>query len=174
MKTLAVAADLGSTQLRLKTLTSQDAARWGRMNVHQMVKHLCDSMSVPLGELTVSKASMPQIQRTLMKWGALYAPFKWPRNVPTRPEIDQCGLHRPLNDFELDVQTAVDLIRRLGDADLEGIVTRILDGLAAPNGSDGAGCMLTIICANSDASQNVRASGPGAAALRSRMTVAIA
>ena len=63
---------------------------------------------------------MPQIQRTLMKWGALYAPFKWPRNVPTRPEIDQCGLRRPLNDFESDVQTAVDLVRRLGDADLEG------------------------------------------------------
>jgi hypothetical protein len=120
MKTLAVAADIDSIQLRLKALTFQDAARWGRMNVHQMVKHLCDSMSVPLGEMTVSKASMPPIQRTLMKWGALYAPFKWPRNVPTRPEIDQCGLDRPLNDFESDMQTAVHLVRRLGDADLEG------------------------------------------------------
>lgn len=120
MKTLAVAADLDSIQLRLKALTSQDAARWGRMNAHQMVKHLCDSISVPLGAMMVSEAAMPQLQRTVMKWGALYVPLRWPKNVPTRPEIDQCNLRGPLDDFESDLQTAVALVRRLGDAGLEG------------------------------------------------------
>ena len=153
MKTLAVAADIDSIQLRLKALTFQDAARWGRMNVQQMVKHLCDSMSVPLGEMTVSKASMPPIQRTLMKWGALYAPFKWPRNVPTRPEIDQCGLDRPLNDFESDMQTAVILFAVSAMQIWKGIITRILGRLAVPNGSDGAGCMPTITCGSSDVSE---------------------
>jgi Protein of unknown function (DUF1569) len=120
MKTLAIAADLLSVQLRLETVSADDAARWGRMNVHQMVRHLSDSMRVPLGEMTVSELAMPPLQRTVMKWGALYAPIKWPRNVPTRPEIDQCSLNRLLNDFEADRHTAVALIRRFRDADLEG------------------------------------------------------
>ena len=28
-------------------------------------------------------------KRTVIKWIALYAPLKWPRGVPTRPEVDQ-------------------------------------------------------------------------------------
>ena len=120
MRTLAKAEDLQSIQRRLEALSTQDLARWGRMDVHQMVSHLCDSMRVPLGEMTVSAAEMRPLHRTVMKWGALYVPLEWPRNVPTRPEIDQCRLNLPLNDIDSGRLAAIMLIGHLREADLEG------------------------------------------------------
>ena len=120
MRTLAAREDARSIQLRLDALTLEDGARWGRMNVHQMVCHICDSMRVPLGEKTVSDADMSPQQRAIMKWAALYLPLKWPKNVATRPEIDQCQRSLPLGDFESDRRRAIALVLRLCDSDLEG------------------------------------------------------
>ena len=58
MKTLAESEDFQSILLRLGALSPDDAARWGKMNVCQMVCHLCDSMRVPLGEKVVSDQEM--------------------------------------------------------------------------------------------------------------------
>ena len=41
-----------------------------------------------MGLRRVSHASGP-LQRTLVKWVALYAPVRWPAGLPTRPEVDQ-------------------------------------------------------------------------------------
>jgi hypothetical protein len=120
MKTLASSEDVRSVLLRLAALSPDDAARWGRMNAHQMVCHLCDSMRVPLGEITVSDAEMRPLNRIVMKWGALYFPVKWPKGVPTPPEIDQCRLNGSLNGFESVRQSAIALVPRLRDAELEG------------------------------------------------------
>jgi hypothetical protein len=120
MKTLAKSEDFNSIQSRLASLTSNDSARWGRMNAHQMVCHLCDSMRVPLGEKFVSDFEMSALNRDLMKWGALYFPLKWPKNVSTRPELDQSQRDAPLGDFESDRQYALALVPRLCDANLEG------------------------------------------------------
>jgi hypothetical protein len=55
-----------------------------------------------MGQKPVSNAAGP-LQRTIVKWIALYAPLRWPAGIPTRPEIDQCvGGTRPL-DFAADV-----------------------------------------------------------------------
>jgi hypothetical protein len=71
MRTLAVKDDLHSIQLRLEKLTIEDQAHWGRMNVHQMVCHLCGSMRLPLGEIEISDAEIPELQRRVVKWAAL-------------------------------------------------------------------------------------------------------
>ena len=43
------------------------------------------------------------LQRTIVKWIALYLPLPWPAGIPTRPEIDQeLGGTRPV-DFAADV-----------------------------------------------------------------------
>lgn len=120
MRTLAASEDAESIKLRLESLGSGDTARWGSMNVHQMVRHLCDSMRVPLGEIRVSEAEVRPLQRVVLKWAALYVPLKWRSNFPTRPEIDQCRLNLPLGDFECDRQTAIRLTGRLCEAELEG------------------------------------------------------
>jgi hypothetical protein len=58
------------------------------MSAHQMVCHLADAFRMATGERAVSSASGP-LQRTLVKWLALYLPLAWPAGVPTRPEVDQ-------------------------------------------------------------------------------------
>ena len=43
------------------------------------------------------------LQRTIVKWIALYVPLAWPAGIPTRPEIDQeLGGTKPV-DFAQDV-----------------------------------------------------------------------
>jgi hypothetical protein len=41
-----------------------------------------------MGEKPVSDAG-GRLQRTLVKWIALYLPLRWPPGIPTRPEVDQ-------------------------------------------------------------------------------------
>jgi Protein of unknown function (DUF1569) len=73
---------------RLTLLTPLNAARWGRMSAHQAVCHLSDSFRLPLGYKSASDAT-GVLQRSLIKWIALYAPLPWPKGVPTRPEMSQ-------------------------------------------------------------------------------------
>ena len=88
MKSLSRPDDLAEILRRLRTLRPDTSARWGRMSAHQMICHLSDSFLAVTGQRQVSPASGP-LQRTVVKWIALYAPLKWPRGVPTRPEVDQ-------------------------------------------------------------------------------------
>jgi len=72
------------------------------MSAHQMVCHLSDSFRMVMGHKPVSAAT-GLLQRTLLKWIALYAPLPWPAGIRTRPEIDQeLGGTRPV-DFAADV-----------------------------------------------------------------------
>ena len=102
MKTLARQPCKAEVLRRLRTVRSDSAARWGRMTAHQMVCHLSDACRMALGEKTVSSATGP-LQRTLVKWIALYTPLRWRAGIVTRPEIDQqCGGTKP-GDFAADV-----------------------------------------------------------------------
>jgi len=102
MKTLARPRDKAEILLRLKALHPESPRRWGRMSAHQMICHLNDSFRMAMGQKAVSPATS-LLQRTLVKWIALYLPLRWPAGIPTRPEIDQeCGGTRPA-DFAADV-----------------------------------------------------------------------
>jgi hypothetical protein len=72
------------------------------MSAHQMICHLGDACRMATGGKPVSDAT-GRLQKTLLKWIALYVPFRWPPGIPTRPEIDQqCAGTRP-GDFAADV-----------------------------------------------------------------------
>jgi Protein of unknown function (DUF1569) len=102
MKTLARARDRAEVLERLRRVRSDSVRRWGRMSPHQMVCHLSDAFRMALGRKTVSDAS-GVLQRTIVKWIALYAPLPWPAGILTRPEIDQAyGGTRPV-DFDADL-----------------------------------------------------------------------
>jgi hypothetical protein len=106
MKTLARPHDKIEILRRLQQVRPDSVRRWGRMSAHEMVCHLCDSSRMALGQKPVSPATGP-LQRTLLKWIALYAPTPWPPGVFTRPEIDQeCGgtkpAHFPADVYELE------------------------------------------------------------------------
>ena len=71
------------------------------MTAPQMVCHLSDSFRVVLGQKAVTPATGP-LQRTVIKWIALYVPLAWPAGIVTRPEVDQeAGGTRP-GEFERD------------------------------------------------------------------------
>lgn len=115
MKTLASARDAAEIVHRLRALRPDSAARWGRMSAHEMVCHLSDSCRMATGAKSVSQASGP-LQRTVVKWIALYLPRPWPPGLLTRPEIDQeQGGTRP-GDFAADVAEAVTLVKAIATA----------------------------------------------------------
>jgi hypothetical protein len=102
MKTLARERCKADILRRLRTVRPESARRWGKMSAHQMVCHLSDSCRVATGQKPVSDATGP-LQRTLLKWIALYLPLPWPAGILTRPEIDQqCAGTKPV-DFAADL-----------------------------------------------------------------------
>src|SRR5882724_2884592 len=114
MKTLANPADKQNVVIRMAKVQPDRRALWGRMSSHQMVCHLSDSFLAVMGEKYVSPATGP-LQRTIVKWVALYAPIPWPKGVPTRPEMDQlAGGSRP-TEFEPDRQTLLSVIERFSN-----------------------------------------------------------
>ncbi len=102
MKTLARDRCKAELVSRLRTLRPDAARRWGKMSAHQMVCHLSDAFRMAIGQKPVSDASS-QLQRTLVKWVALYLPLRWPPGIPTRPEIDQQSTGTRPVDFAADV-----------------------------------------------------------------------
>lgn len=102
MKTLARVPDRDELVRRLRAVRPDSAARWGRMSAHQMICHLADAFRMATGAKVVSPASGP-LQRSVVKWIALYLPVAWPAGIPTRPEADQLiGGTKPL-EFARDV-----------------------------------------------------------------------
>ena len=102
MKTLALELDLDDIRRRLKTVTPESGRRWCRMSVHQMICHLSDAFLGVTGQRPIRPATS-LLQRTLVKWIALYAPVKWPQGVPTRPEVDQEVGGTPPSNFAADI-----------------------------------------------------------------------
>jgi len=115
MKTLAVAADRLSIASRITALRPDSPRLWGKMSAHQMMCHLNDSFLGPLGERRMSTAPT-LLPRVVMKWGALYFPFPWPKGVPTRPEVEQGAGGTPPSDFERDRADLLITLQRFSDS----------------------------------------------------------
>jgi hypothetical protein len=114
MKTLANPVDKQNVLTRLAKVQPGLRALWGRMSAHQMLCHLSDSFLAVIGEKYVSPATGP-LQRTVVKWVALYAPIRWPKGVPTRPEMDQFGGGSAPSEFESYRQSLLALIERFSN-----------------------------------------------------------
>jgi hypothetical protein len=112
MNTLADERCLTDTLRRLRSLRADTPRQWGKMSAHQMVCHLCDSFKIATGE----KIAAPVggiAQRTIIKWLALYAPLRWPPDIPTRPEVDQFDAGTKPTEFAADVAALEAIVRRI-------------------------------------------------------------
>jgi hypothetical protein len=111
MKTLARPQDKAEILQRLQRMRADTGASWGRMSAHQMVCHLSDGFLMATGDRPVSHTAT-LLQRTLIKWIALYLPVRWPAGLPTTPEVDQeIGGTRPA-DFAADLAQLEALVAR--------------------------------------------------------------
>jgi hypothetical protein len=116
MKTFADAASVTEVIERLRVVRADTPRQWGRMTAHQMICHCADACRMACGEVTPAEIS-GLVQRTLIKWIALYAPMRWPAGrIDTVVEMDQLGDRfsgAAPRDFAADVAT------------LEGLLTRV-------------------------------------------------
>lgn len=97
---------------RLRQVLPDSPRRWGKMSAHQMVCHLNDSFKLAIGERSISPASA-LLPGKLMKWFALYVPIRWPRGVPTMPEMNQNVSGTKPIEFETDVRELELLVERM-------------------------------------------------------------
>lgn len=116
MRSLAKLADYQLLARRFAAVSPQDQPRWGRMNAYQMLRHVADALSMPLGEVDVPEESS-LLWRTVMKWGGLWIPRPWPHNVVAPRQLDQCAIGIASGNFETarqDALTQLDRLRRAG------------------------------------------------------------
>lgn len=81
---------------RLGALEPGSRARWGRMDVAQMLAHCTESMKMPTGELAV-KGGLPALFGWLFKKIA-YDDHPFRENAPTATELKIAGVR----EFELE------------------------------------------------------------------------
>jgi hypothetical protein len=110
MKTLAHSACQQEIAARIAALTPSDSARWGQMNVHQMIRHTADAYYVAAGEIPIAPRKLPMLPRVI-KFVALRLPCHWPHGVPSPPEIDQQGRGSPPGEFEHDRAALLSALR---------------------------------------------------------------
>jgi hypothetical protein len=115
MKSLARDDSTAEILRRLRDLRPDSVRQWGRMSVHQMVCHLKDCCLMATGEKQVSDVSRP-MQRTVLKWIALYSPVRWPRGIRTRPEVDQESGGSSPADFATDLGEVETLLKVIAAA----------------------------------------------------------
>ena len=96
---------------RIALLKPDTPMLWGKMNAAQMICHLNDAFEVAMGVRAAKPASRP-IDRTVIKWAALYMPVTWPKGTPTRPEVEAGRGGTPPADFGRDRAALVASIER--------------------------------------------------------------
>ena len=111
MKTLANPQDEREVLERLSGVRPDSTRGWGKMTAAQMICHLDDSFSTKLGGKPVrSRANV--FTRTVLKWGALWAPTPWPQGFKAPPELDQQIGATPPSDFEGDRARLISFVKQ--------------------------------------------------------------
>ena len=104
MKTLANPADKNEVLTRLASIGPQTQRRWGTMSASQMICHVSDAFLGVMGDKPMETPRGLNLWPLMKSW-VLYAPFKWPPGVPTRPEFDQRIGGTPPSQFGGDLCT---------------------------------------------------------------------
>lgn len=111
MKSLRNESDRTAIITRLKKLTGDEVAQWGKMNLGQMMSHLVQAGELPF------VASVPErstfFSRIFIKPLVLYV-LPMPKEVKVSPQLDQQEQGRAPVDFASDRETVIGLIERLG------------------------------------------------------------
>src|SRR6185436_15354817 len=115
MRSILNERDRGEISSRLQSLSALSAARWGSMDVANMLKHLHLSARMTLGELPVVSANKRAFQMFPLKHLILYV-LPFPKGAPTATEL------KPINavSFEEERAALLELLERIGTGPSEG------------------------------------------------------
>jgi len=70
---------------RIINVTADSKARWGKFNAERMLVHICESMKMPVGELTPKPRKLPLRYFPIKQLVIYILPF--PKGAPTAPEL---------------------------------------------------------------------------------------
>jgi hypothetical protein len=85
---------LAGTIERAQRLTPAKPPLWGVMSAHEMVLHLTDAMAGASQQLLLERRPSALGGR-LGRFVALHSGLRWPKNVPTVPELERRGQPKP-------------------------------------------------------------------------------
>ncbi|HJZ82334.1 MAG TPA: DUF1569 domain-containing protein [Pyrinomonadaceae bacterium] len=116
MRTILNETDRAAICSRLQSLSASSTARWGRMNLTEMLEHLRLSGQMAVGELTVESKNKRVFQVFPFKHLLLYV-LPFPKGAPTAAE-----LHPSAGASFAEERAAVlRLLDRIGTGPQEGI-----------------------------------------------------
>lgn len=118
MKNLGAPVECREILERVGRVQPDSPRQWGRMTAHGMLCHLSDSYLAGMGERK-AKSKTGLFQRTVMKWAALRAPLRWPKGIPTMPEVEQGVGGTPPGDFAQDRANLQALVKRFSAPDFD-------------------------------------------------------
>src|SRR6185295_16762493 len=100
---------------RMRSLSASSTARWGRMNVTEMLQHLRLSARMTVGEIEVASSNKRMFQVFPLKHLILYV-LPFPKGAPTAPEL------RPVvaAGFEEERAAVLTLLEQIGAGPREG------------------------------------------------------
>ena len=112
MKTVLSAADRSELISRIKTLNENNKPQWGKMNVHQMLKHciLCEELY--LGDLKVKRSFIGRIVGQLAIKNILKNDSPLQKNAPTNMVFK---INDTDGDVESEKQKWIHLIEKYSD-----------------------------------------------------------
>ena len=95
------AAVCAKTRGRLASFHPEVVRRWGTLSAGGILCHLAGAYEMAAGDAAAAPRT-GLFQRTVVRYGALYLPARWPQGVPTLPElVEGAPLVRP-GDFADD------------------------------------------------------------------------
>ncbi len=100
---------------RLRSLSASSTARWGKMNVTGMLKHLRLSAQMTVGELKVASKTKRAFQVFPLKHLILYV-LPFPKGAPTATEL----LPGEETSFDEERAAVLQLLERIGTGPQEG------------------------------------------------------
>jgi hypothetical protein len=107
MPTLWNAADRQNLVTRIRQVTPDAPAQWGRMTARGMMAHLHECARMALGELDVPSKKLPIRYPPLKQFIIYLMPF--PKGAPTAPEL----ISRQADDWEAELAALEAAIGRL-------------------------------------------------------------
>lgn len=97
---------------RLESLSENDKAAWGKMNVSEMLAHLNDAVRIALG-MKSCEVKANWYTRYIMFPMAVYVLPSWPKGADTAPEMQTGKLGSKPKDFYTELGTLLKLLETL-------------------------------------------------------------
>jgi hypothetical protein len=121
LRTILDEGDASALFARIDRLEPARPRLWGRMNAHQAVCHLNDSLKATLGDRPIAPHRVG-LKRKLLRFIGFTLPFPWPRGrVPTSRETDQLRDGTQPTVFSDDVAELKSLLARVRSSGARGL-----------------------------------------------------